>query len=228
MKVMALIPAFNEEKTLGGVLAEVAEYVDEVVVVDDGSSDSTAEVAEKGGTTVLSHVVNRGVGAAQSTGYRYGIEKEFAFIVQVDADGQHNPKYIPELLKTAQEGYDMVIGSRFLNPSFRKYSLIRRKGVPFLSKLTNLLAGLDITDVTSGFRVYRVEKLKELSRHQDRHWAVEQTLEAARGGWRIKEISVEMPTRQTGETQFNVKTILLYPLRVLEAILKILIFRRST
>ena len=226
MKVIALIPAFNEEKTLAGVIAGVQEYVGEVVVVNDGSSDATAEVARKEGAIVLSHVLNRGVGAAQSTGYHYGIEKGYDFIVQVDGDGQHNPRYIPELLKVVTSGYDMVIGSRFLNPSFRHYSLIRRKGVPFLSRLTNLLAGLTVTDVTSGFRVYRVKKLQELSRHQDRHWAVEQTLEAARKGWRIKEISVEMPTRQIGETQFNVKTILLYPVRVLEAILKILIFRR--
>ena len=226
LTVMALVPAFDEEATIGDVLSRIRTYVDDIVVVDDGSTDSTAEVASQAGAKVVSHILNRGVGAALRTGYRYAIEERFDFIVQIDADGQHNPVFIPTLLKAVQEGHDIVIGSRFLNQSYKDFSLLRRVGVRFFTRLANILSGLDITDITSGFRAYRVASLKGLSRHQDKHWAVEQTLEAARKGLRIKEISIEMPTRKSGRSQFNPRTFFWYPIRMLEIILRILIFRR--
>lgn len=226
-RVIAIIPAYNEEATVAEVVRSVQEHVPNVLVVDDASCDRTAQVAREAGAVVVSHVLNRGVGAALRTGYRYALECGFDVIVQIDADGQHDPRYIPELLQALNGGCDVVIGSRFLNESYREHSWVRRVGIRFFTWVGNRLGGANITDITSGYRAYRAEALKRLGRHPDRHWAVEQTLEAARKRLKIREISVKMPARQKGKSQFTLGTFLGYPLRMLDSILRVLLFRRS-
>jgi glycosyltransferase involved in cell wall biosynthesis len=224
VRTVAVIPAYNESGTIASVVTGASEHVDEVVVVDDGSEDETADVAREHGATVVQHVVNTGVGGAVRTGYRYAIRHDYDFVVQIDGDGQHDPAYVPMLLDAAED-HDMVIGSRYLNESYREYSAVRQAGISFFTFVVNSLGGLDITDVTSGFRVYRVSTLAEIIHRSDDHWAVEQTLEAARNGQRITECSVEMPTRSEGESQFSLETLLLYPIRMLDVVVRVLIFR---
>jgi glycosyltransferase involved in cell wall biosynthesis len=224
VRTVAVIPAYNESGTIASVVTGASEHVDEVVVVDDGSEDETADVAREHGATVVQHVVNTGVGGAVRTGYRYAIRHDYDFVVQVDGDGQHDPAYVPMLLDAAED-HDMVIGSRYLNESYREYSAVRQAGISFFTFVVNSLGGLDITDVTSGFRVYRVSTLAEIIHRSDDHWAVEQTLEAARNGQRVTECSVEMPTRSEGESQFSLETLLLYPIRMLDVVVRVLIFR---
>lgn len=224
MRTIAVIPAYNEAATVGEVVRNTSLHVDEVVVVNDGSTDETATSAEENGATVINHVLNTGVGGAQRTGYRYALENEYDFLVQIDADGQHDPSYIPDLLEASSDA-DMVIGSRYLNESIQEYPLIRRTGIRFFTLVVNTFGGIKITDVTSGFRVYRVAKLREMFYQSDQHWAVEQTLEAADNDLRITEISVEMPTRAEGESQFSIETFLLYPIRMLDIFVRIIVFR---
>ncbi len=119
----------------------------------------------------------------------------------------------------------MVIGSRFLNPSHKKYSMTRRSGIKFFTWVANYLGSLRVTDVTSGFRCYRAHALTQLTSLPDRHWALEQTLEAAKKGMNIAEVSVEMPVRDTGVSQFNIKTYALYPFRMIDCVIKVLLFR---
>jgi glycosyltransferase involved in cell wall biosynthesis len=224
MSIVAVVPAYNEASTIGPIIDKTDRFVDEVVVIDDGSSDDTAAVAKNHGATVVSHAINTGVGGAVRTGYLYAIRNEYKFVVQIDADGQHDPAYIPELLDAAED-CDMVIGSRYLNESYKDYSLIRNIGIQFFTAAVNIFGGMEITDVTSGFRVYRVDKLDDILHHSDNHWAVEQTLGAAKQGFRTTEISVEMPTRDEGESQFTIDTFALYPIRMADVMLRILIFR---
>lgn len=224
MRVLALLPAYNEAETIGAVIDGVSLHVDEVVVVDDGSTDRTEEVARAHGASVIKHVINTGVGGAQRTGYRYAIRNGFDFVVQIDADGQHDPDFVPELLEEATDS-DMVIGSRYLNNSYSEYSLIRKIGIRFFTWVVNLLGGLAITDVTSGFRVYRVDKLEDIIYHSDKHWAVEQTLQAAKKDVEIKEVSVSMPVRKKGESQFTIDTLLFYPIRMMDVIMRVIVFR---
>jgi len=146
MRTVAIVPAYNETNTIGPVIDETATYVDKVVVVDDGSSDDTAAVAKDHGATVVSHAINTGVGGAVRTGYLYAIRNNYDFIVQIDADGQHDPSYIPELLDAAED-CDMVIGSRYLNESYKDYSFVRNAGIQFFTATVNFLvvlqSGLD-------------------------------------------------------------------------------------
>lgn len=224
MSTVAVIPAYNEAATIRSVIEGTSKHVDKVVVVDDCSEDDTVGVARDAGATVIEHVFNTGVGGALRTGYRYAIRQQYEVVVQVDADGQHDPSYIPEMLD-AIGGCDVVVGSRYLNDSHKDYHVVRRVGIRFFTSLVNVLGGIDITDVTSGFRVYRVEALENILHRSDKHWAVEQTFEALDGGYRLKEISVEMPTRQDGRSQFNPQTLLAYPIRMAEVILRALVFR---
>jgi len=224
VRTVAVLPAYNEADTVGPVIEGTREHVAEVVVVDDGSSDGTADIAREHGATVIEHVFNTGVGGAVRTGYQYAIQHDYDFVLQIDADGQHDPSYIPDLLAEAPDN-DMVIASRYLNESFQDYPLIRKLGIQFFTGVVNALGGIEITDVTSGFRVYRVSALAEILHRSDKHWAVEQTLEAAKNGHRITEVSIEMPVREEGESQFSLDTFALYPVRMTDVIFRVLLFR---
>jgi glycosyltransferase involved in cell wall biosynthesis len=224
MQTVAVIPAYNEASTVGTVIRETDPYVDEVAVVDDGSTDDTLAVARAAGATVIKHAVNRGVGGAVRTGYRYAIRNDYELVIQIDADGQHDPSNLPALLDKAEEN-DMVIGSRYLNESFKDYSLVRRVGIRTFTALVNHLGGIEISDVTSGYRIYRVEMLANILHTADAHWAVEQTLSAAKSDYRISEVSVEIPVRETGESQFSIGTFLLYPARMTDTVFRILLYR---
>lgn len=217
--VCAIIPAFNEENEVGNIILETIPHVNKVFLIDDASTDNTADVADKNGAHVIKHQYNQGCGAAQRTGYSEAIKEGFDYIVQLDADGQHRPHYIPEMLKSI-DNYDMLIGSRFLNSSHKKYPLIRRMGITFFTLIVNIFTRTHITDVTSGFRLYKVDSLKKIPPIPDRQWAVYQTIAAAKLGLRIKEISIEMPLRKNGTSQLHGYKILLYPFKMLPAIFK--------
>lgn len=226
LKVCAIIPAYNEEETVGDVIKDVKECINDVFVIDDHSTDDTYKIAKEAGAFVIRHSINCGVGGALRTGYKIAIFNGFDYLIQIDSDGQHNPKYIPQMLKAAEDsGCDMVIGSRFLNSSYKEYSVIRKAGTISFTLLVNLLTSSKITDVTSGFRVYKAESLNKMSSLPDGHWAVEQTMDFAKKGMYITEVSVVMPVRKDGKSQFNLKTFVLYPIRMLETILRVLLFR---
>jgi len=224
MKISPIIPAYNEGETIDKIIQETNQHVDTLFVVDDGSTDSTAKVAEQNGVEVIRHSVNLGTGAAQQAGYAAAISEGFDYIVQIDADAQHNPKYIPEMLSIAQS-CDIVIASRFLNKSHQNYPFVRRLGISFFTFVVKLLVGVNITDVTCGYRVYKAESLRKLGRLSSRHWAVEQTLEAGKRGFNIKEISIEMPVRNMGKSQFSLVRYALYPFRMIPIIIKVMLFR---
>lgn len=224
MDAVAVIPAYNEVETIGRVIDKTCHHVGNVVVVDDASSDGTAAVARDHGASVIEHTINTGVGGALRTGYRYAIREDYEYVIQVDGDGQHDPSYIPDLLDAATE-HDMVIGSRYLNESYERYPWIRRLGIRFFTSLINRLGGIEITDVTSGYRVYRVAALEQIVHRTDTHWAIEQTLDAAKQNFRIKEVSAEMPIRETGQSHLTPDLLFVYPLRMADTILRVMVFR---
>ena len=233
---MLLIPAYNEAETIEDVLREAKRYLsgssnllDEIVVVDDASTDRTAGiVADVDGVTLLRHPINRGYGAAQRTGHLYGIRNGFDYIVQCDADGQHDPRDIPSLLAAAHEnGYDILLGSRFRDDSNPdSIGAVRRLGVRFYSALVRSLTGVEITDVTSGFKVYTTTVLEELDRPNDRHPALHQVLEACVNEYAVGEYPVEMRRREHGSSHLGAAGMVRYQLMMAEFVLSVLLFRR--
>jgi glycosyltransferase involved in cell wall biosynthesis len=160
---VALIPAFNEERFIGSLVLTVQSYVDHVVVVDDGSSDRTVEIARKAGATVVQHKVNQGKAAAVNTGFTYVRRLRPAVLVMLDGDGQHCADDIPQMLLPVRNGdADVVVGSRFMSiksdiPAYRKV------GQHGLTLVTNLASGVSISDSQSGFRAFSARALEQLS-----------------------------------------------------------------
>jgi len=224
-RVVAIVPAYNEADSIESVVTGTRPHVDRVVVIDDASTDDTAERARAVADGVVAHPRNLGVGGAVHTGYRVGLREGADVVVQIDGDGQHDPGDVPRLLaRMVETGADMVIGSRWRNDSHEQYSLVRRAGIQFFTAEVNILSDLAITDVTSGFRAYSAELLADLSRPANSHWAVEQTLEAARKGYDVAEVSTPMPPETDG-SQFDLETFAKYPPRMLRTTLKVLLFR---
>ncbi len=163
-KVIAAIPCFNEERCIGSVVIKAKRFVESVIVIDDGSTDATAEVATGAGAEVYQHGKNRGYGAAIRSALEKGRQLGADVLVILDGDGQHDPRDIPKLIKPLLDGEaDVVIGSRFLGKG-KKPPFYRRLGQHALTAATNLGSGQKVTDSQSGFRAYSAKALKEMNR----------------------------------------------------------------
>ncbi|MEE8168794.1 MAG: glycosyltransferase family 2 protein [Candidatus Hydrothermarchaeales archaeon] len=194
MQSAAVIPAYNEAKTIRKVVEQTRNFVNKVVVVDDGSNDATAIEAEGGGAEVISYRRNRGKAHAIRLGFREC--RDCDVVVVLDADLQHLPEEIPLLLKCIDDGSDLCIGSRALKVNNMPSS--RRLSNWVASTLIGRLIGKRITDPQSGFRAIRGEKLGLLELRAERY-AIEHVmiLEAARKGFKICEVPVSC--RYAGE-----------------------------
>jgi glycosyltransferase involved in cell wall biosynthesis len=191
MKMIAVIPAFNEEQVVSDVVNSVRPFVQEVVVVDDGSRDQTAERAAKAGARVVVHPINRGQGAALQTGMDMALRLGATVIVHFDSDGQHPAHQITSLVKPILDGEaDVVLGSRFLDntsnvPKIRR--LILKAGGVF----TRAMSGLTITDPHSGFRALSRSAAEKIRLRQDRMAHASEFLQLlSRHELRYKEIPV--------------------------------------
>jgi len=194
--LIIIIPAFNEEARIGTVLDSVREAGPdgEVVVIDDGSTDGTAAVSQAHGARVISHPFNLGYGAAIQTGYKYALARRAAFLVQMDADGQHDPREIRGLLEPVRLGEcDLAIGSRFLAETGYRMSLARSLGRSVL-KWLGRRAGVNVADPTSGFQAMNRAVLLLYARDFFPHDYpdVDVLVMAVRHGLRLREVSTPM------------------------------------
>lgn len=188
--ITAILPAYNEEVSIGSVVLRARKYTDHVIVVDDGSSDSTAEVARLAGAEVISHPKNMGKGAALRTGF--GSLNGSDVVVTIDTDGQHDPADIPKLVEPILRGEaDMVNGSRYLNGNKKDTPLYRRLGQKVLDTAINLDSGLSVTDSQSGFRAFSAA-VKDAFRFNENGLAIESEMlaDAASAGLRVKEVEI--------------------------------------
>jgi len=154
-KTLVIIPAYNEARSIAGVVSGLNKrYPDiDVLVIDDGSQDGTAGLAQVSGAKVLSHSFNMGYGVSLQTGYKYAIREGFQYVVQMDGDGQHDPSDVISLLENIKDSScDIVFGSRFLGPNNYKASFYRMTGIRFFRLVLRLLSGQDISDPTTGFQ----------------------------------------------------------------------------
>jgi polyprenyl-phospho-N-acetylgalactosaminyl synthase len=167
MRICAVIPAYNEAAVISGVVEKVKQYVDEVVVVDDGSKDATAILARQAGATVLQHFLNRGQCAALQTGIAYAVQNNIDAIVTIDADGQHEAAEIPLVIEPLLLGRaEVVLGSRFLKPD-NAIPSSRQKLLRAATVFTRLYTGLHITDTHNGFRAFSKAAASKLELKQD-------------------------------------------------------------
>lgn len=166
MKKIVVIPAYNEEPNIGDIVKRIksADAALDVVIIDDGSSDKTGAAAKDGGAKVLTHPFNLGYGATLQTGYKYALDNGYDIVIQMDADGQHDPGYIKHITKMIElQKADVVIGSRYANKEYYSGSKIRRLGSAFFSFLIKLITGRKIDDPTSGYRAIGRKALPMLS-----------------------------------------------------------------
>ena len=156
--IFAIIAAKDEEKHISSVVSETKKYVDKVVVVDDGSSDSTKEKAEKAGAIVLKHVVNLGKGAAITTGCEYAISKKADALVLLDADGQHEPKEIPRMVKKLEDN-DIIFGIR---KETKSMPAVLKFGNWVISRATYFFFGVNLPDSLCGYRAFRARVYRKI------------------------------------------------------------------
>lgn len=232
MKLLAIVPAFNEQDAVGAVAREIGEAWPEadVLVVDDGSSDDTARAAARAGARVVRLPFNLGIGGAVQTGYRIAWEEGYDVAVQIDGDGQHPPDQLPVLIERMMDGTEsIVIGSRFCGPSGYRASRARRGAIMFLSWLVSRIVGQPLTDVTSGFRAADRRAIKLFADHYPHDYPeVEAIIMAARDHLRVTEVPVLMRQRTAGRSSITPLRSGYYMAKVLLAIGVLCLGRRPS
>ena len=190
--VTVILPAYNEEVSIGSIVLLTRFYADKVIVVDDGSLDRTAEIAKKAGAEVVVHKANMGKGGALKTGFKAAVEMGADVIVTMDSDGQHNPADIPKLIAPIIEGdADIVNGSRYLNGLGKNTPIYRRVGQTVLDRVTDISSGVKITDSQSGFRAFAASTINRF-RFDAQGMGIESEMlaDAGKAHLRIKEVEI--------------------------------------
>jgi hypothetical protein len=217
-RVLVILPAFNEEASVANVLQEVRAVLPEAdrIVVNDCSLDRTSDVARRAGAMVLDLPVNLGIGGAMQTGYRFAAEKGYDFALQVDADGQHDPKEIPLLLNPVLEGKaDIVIGSRYLSETGYRSPVMRRIGSWVFSLAVSAIVGKRITDTTSGFRAANQRVIRFYAeRYPQDYPEVEAVVMLHRAGLKFMEVPVQMQPRVGGDSSISSLKAVYYMIKV--------------
>ncbi|OGX24819.1 MAG: hypothetical protein A3D10_07100 [Omnitrophica WOR_2 bacterium RIFCSPHIGHO2_02_FULL_48_11] len=231
-KILVIIPAYNEagniKKTIDEILA-LKSAVD-ILVVNDGSKDGTAQEAGRTPVAVISLPFNLGVGGAVQTGFQFALQNHYDVAVQVDGDNQHDVSFLPALLSPVlQNGSDIAIGSRFIQP-FLGYrsSLIRRVGIHFFAHLISFLTQYSISDPTSGFRAYNRRAIQAFAADYPHDFPEpEAIVTAKRLGLKVVEVPVQMRKRMAGNSSIRYLNTLYYMIKVTFAILLNMIKKRK-
>ena len=223
IKIVAVIPAYNEETTIGSVVLSTRQHVLRALVVDDGCTDRTAEMAQLAGAQVVSHLENLGKGAALKTGFRAARDADI--IVTLDSDGQHRPSEIPKLLEPILSGEaDVVNGSRYLNGDQTETPGYRRVGQNVLDIATNLGGKMEITDSQSGFRAFHKNSFPAFKfRSMDYSIESEMLIDASQAGLRIQEVDISV---RYGEDHKHKNNPVSHGLAVLVRLLRDMEFNR--
>jgi len=220
---LAIIPAYNEAVTVGTVVGAVREHEPDfdVVVIDDGSTDDTARRAEEAGARVLRSPFNLGIGGAVQLGFIHALENGYDYMVQVDADGQHDASHIETLTRRMQGDpeLDVICGSRFLKDYEYPAPISRRTGIHLFAFLTSKIIGQRVSDPTSGFRLYNRRAIDLFARDYPHDYPeVEAVLLLHHHRLRMQEVPVRMFPREGGTSSINSGKSVYYMVKVLLAI----------
>lgn len=222
LRVLVIIPAYNEEDSLGKVIRDVQGVLPaaEIVVINDGSTDATPDIADTYGVCLVSLPFNLGIGSAMQTGFLFAQERGFDVAVQVDGDGQHDAAEIPELLAALQEDdADVVIGSRYIEDRGYVTPKLRRLGIVILATAISAINRQRITDPTSGFRALNRRAITfSATEYPFDYPEPESCVTFVRAGLRLREIPVTMNPRYGGESSITPLRSAYYMIKVLTAI----------
>lgn len=221
MKVLVIIPAYNEEKSVPGVIREIRQKPGiDVLVVNDGSKDDTSRVARGAGAIVVDLPFNLGIGGAVQTGYLYAFKNGYDVAVQVDADGQHNPADLERIIAPVIKGEaDMVLGSRYVEKTDYKAPFARRMGMVVFSTVVSMINRQPIKDTTSGYRAVSKKVIAYfVDNYPTDYPEVEALILLKKAGFRIREIPVTMAERAHGESSITPLRSVYYMVKVLLAI----------
>jgi len=226
-RIAAIIPAYNEEKTIAKVILLTQRHVDNVIVCDDGSTDMTAMIAERLGATVIRHPVNKGKGEAFRSSFKEIVKLNPDIVVTLDADAQHDPNYIPELVEPILMGKgDIVIGSRYVEGAQTGASSFRKMGLRVINFLCRKATNLHVKDTQSGFRAYSLRALQVISSCEESGYGVEseQLALASKNGLHIIEVPISI--KYKGLEKTSKKPPLLHGGELIASILRLVIEER--
>jgi glycosyltransferase involved in cell wall biosynthesis len=232
-KILAIVPAFNECGNIGRTVEEIRKTAPDVdiLVIDDGSGDATAEEARQAGGMVISLPFNLGIGAAVQTGFQYAQKNKYDIAVQIDGDGQHDPAFLAKIVDPVRrDETDMAVASRFLEKTggFQS-SFSRRVGINFFVHLINGLTGVKINDPTSGFRAYNKKMIDLFADYYPHDFPEPEAIVVAQqAGARFIEIPVVMRPREAGSSSIRYFKTLYYMVKVTLAIILHMIRQRGT
>ena len=211
MRVLMIIPAYNEELNIQNTVNKIVKYNKkssnniDYIIINDGSKDNTKEICINNNYNVINLIHNLGIGGAVQTGYKYALENNYDVAIQFDGDGQHDENYIDSLVIEIEKGNNFVIGSRFVSELSKfKSTGTRRMGIKILSFLIRLCTGKKIYDPTSGFRVADRKVIKLFAeRYPTEYPEPESTVELISKKFKVKEVPVEMHEREFGTSSIK-------------------------
>ncbi|KJR41866.1 family 2 glycosyl transferase [Candidatus Magnetoovum chiemensis] len=229
--LLIVIPAFNEERNIAKVIDNIKHYMpdNDILVVNDGSTDNTAAIARAKKAMIISHTFNLGYGGALQTGFRFAVEKNYEYVVTMDGDGQHDAKCIAELFDAMNtENAHVVIGSRFINGNY-KAGILKKTGVWLFSTITYLYTGIKFTDPTSGFQLLKRQAFEYLSKEDSYPLDYPDAnilMLLHKNKFAVRERAVVMYERTDGKSMHRGLRPFFYVVRMLLAITMV-IFRRN-
>ncbi len=227
LKIAAIIPAYNEENSIGNVVKSIHSidtenlFIIDAVVVNDCSKDTTSDIIARINCIPLNLPINLGIGGAVQTGFKYAFENDYDYAIQVDGDGQHPADEIVKLLKCAiDNNADVIIGSRFIEKEGFQSSAIRRFGINYFKLLNKFLVNKVVTDSTSGFRLINKKVLEKVSEYYpDEYPEPEAIIMYALNKFKILEVPVKMLERQGGVSSIGFFASVYYMFKVTLAII---------
>ncbi|WP_339311792.1 glycosyltransferase family 2 protein [Paenibacillus sp. FSL M7-0896] len=222
MRILGIVPCFNEEENIRCLIKELSEYSDilDFIIINDHSTDSTSLICKESNVNIINLPCNLGIGGAVQTGYIYAKENNYDIAIQIDGDGQHDPAYLKNLIcPIVENGVDFVIGSRFIKKEGYQSSFTRRVGIVYFSGLLQMLTRQKVTDPTSGFRACNKRVIHFFAGNYPSDYPEPESIMAlSRSGFKIMEIPVLMRERNGGVSSIKSLKTIYYMIKVTLAI----------
>lgn len=225
-ELLIIIPAYNEEENIETVVTFIQQQYNQYdyIVVNDGSKDRTADICRQNGYELLNLPINLGLAGAFQAGLKYAYLKGYSYAIQFDADGQHRPEFIEPMLERIKQGYDIVIGSRFVN--MKKGNSLRMVGSKMITVAIKMTTGIRVSDPTSGMRMFSRNMIKEFAQNLNYGPEPDTVSYLLKNGAKISEVPVRMEERQAGESYLNLANSGKYMMKMLISILFVQNFRK--